>query len=108
MKGKRGFSEEDKEVSRKQFRKLMEQYEKEEREASGEEDVISDYSYEIDSTAAQKDSAYWAQIRTVPLTEKEAEGYRKDDSTYAATGGDSARANWEAKFQASHILFGVF
>ncbi|HEY9116455.1 MAG TPA: DUF5686 and carboxypeptidase regulatory-like domain-containing protein, partial [Roseivirga sp.] len=74
--------QEEKEVSRKQFRKMMKEYEKQELEATEEPDVISDYSFKIDTLAAKKDSLYWESIRPVPLTSKEVAGYKKDDSTY--------------------------
>jgi len=76
----------EKEVSRKDFRKMMREYEKEElkEEAEEDRDVISDYWFSIDTLAAKKDSAYWAKIRPVPLTEKEVDGYKWQDSTYTA------------------------
>ncbi len=79
----------DKKVSRKQFRKLMRQYEKEEQKEKGEQDVISDYEYKIDSLAARGDSAYWAKVRSVPLTKKERESYKIDDSVYVEQKKDS-------------------
>src|SRR5690606_26206057 len=81
--------ENDKKVSRKQFKKLMKEYEKEEKEESGTEDIISDYEYKVDSLAAQRDSAYWANVRSVPLTEKEQQSYVIDDSVYVAEKQDS-------------------
>lgn len=81
--------ENDKKVSRKQFRKLMKKYEKEEKEESGTEDIISDYEYKIDSLAAKRDSAYWANVRSVPLTEKEQQSYVIDDSVYVVEKQDS-------------------
>ena len=76
--------EEEKEISRKQFKKLMKEYEKEELKEEEEPDVISDYSFEMDTLAAKKDSLYWAKIRPVPLTSKEIQGYQRDDSVYVA------------------------
>ena len=81
--------QEDKQVSRKQFRKLMREYEKEERAEQEERNLVSDYSYKVDTLAAKKDSIYWAKRRPVPLTSKEILGYEKDDSTYVA---DKAKA----------------
>ena len=74
----------EKEVSRKQFRKLMREYEKQEREELKEPDLLSIRTYKVDSLAAKKDSLYWASIRPVPLTTKEIKGYKRDDSTYVA------------------------
>ena len=81
----------DKKVSRKQFRKLMREYEKEEQKEKGEEDVLSDYEYKIDTLAAKRDSAYWANVRSVPLTEKERQSYEIDDSVYVVEKQDSTR-----------------
>lgn len=97
---------EDKGVSRKQFRKLMKEYEKEEKKESGEEDIISDYEYKIDSLAAQRDSTYWANIRTVPLTQKEIESYKKDDSVYVAEQQDSSKPRGPARIDFGDILLG--
>ncbi len=83
-KGVQEVFEEEKEVSRKQFKKLMKEYEKAELEQEEEPDVISDYSFKMDTLAARKDSIYWARIRPVPLTTKEIQGYQRDDSVYVA------------------------
>ncbi|AEV33531.1 hypothetical protein Oweho_2563 [Owenweeksia hongkongensis DSM 17368] len=97
---------EDKGVSRKQFRKLMKEYEKEEKKESGTEDIISDYEYKIDSLAAQRDSAYWANIRSVPLTQKEIDSYRKDDSIYVAEKQDSTNPYNPRRFDFGDLLMG--
>lgn len=83
-KGVQEVFEEEKEVSRKQFKKLMKEYEKAEMAEEEEPDVISDYSFNMDTLAARKDSLYWASIRPVPLTSKEIQGYQRDDSVYVA------------------------
>lgn len=103
---------EDKEVSRKQFRKLMREYEKQEREEQEEKNLVSDYSYRVDSTAAKKDSLYWAARRPVPLTEKEIQGYQRDDSTYVAekkqAEADSSRLKNGERFKATDVLTGGY
>lgn len=71
-----------KSVSNKQFFDLIEDYEKSEIEKTEEKDVLYDYTFEIDSAAKTKDSLYWADIRSVPLTEKEKKSYVIDDSIY--------------------------
>ena len=62
----------------------MREYEKQEKEAEEEPNVVSDYYYKVDTSAAKKDSLYWAKIRPVPLTLKERQSYVKEDSTYFA------------------------
>lgn len=103
---------EDKEVSRKQFKKLMREYEKQELEEEEEPDVVSDYSFKIDSLAAQKDSIYWAKLRPVPLTVKEIQGYKREDSTYVA---DKAQADADSsivrngqRFKPKDVLTGGY
>ncbi|HKK76857.1 MAG TPA: DUF5686 and carboxypeptidase regulatory-like domain-containing protein [Saprospiraceae bacterium] len=72
------------EVTRKELRKIMREMEKEERQETKEESeappVVSNYSYQVDSNAYKQDSAFWATVRPVPLTEVEAESYAKRDS----------------------------
>ncbi len=70
----------DKEITRKELRKMINEYEKEEVKKSKEPDVISNTTFKIDSGAYKKDSIYWAEIRPVPLTVEEIKGYRKTDS----------------------------
>lgn len=103
---------EDKEVSRKQFRKLMREYEKQEREEQEEKDLVRDYSYRVDSLAAKKDSLYWAKIRPVPLTNREVKGYEKQDSTYYAekeqAERDTARLVNGERFKPTDLLTGSY
>lgn len=104
--------EEDKGVSRRQFRKLMKAYEKQEQQELEEPDLISVRTYKFDSLAYRKDSSYWAQIRPVPLTEKEINGYIKADSTYIAekkkADADSSRLNNGEKFKPLQLLTGSY
>ncbi|WP_421978104.1 DUF5686 and carboxypeptidase regulatory-like domain-containing protein [Roseivirga seohaensis] len=103
---------EDQEVSRKQFKKLMKEYDKEERKEAGEVDVVSDYYFNIDSLATKKDSLYWVTRRPVPLTEKEIVGYQREDSTYfadkAKAEADTLRLKNGAKFRVGDVLFGSY
>ncbi|NJC28169.1 DUF5686 and carboxypeptidase regulatory-like domain-containing protein [Neolewinella antarctica] len=67
-------------IKRKDLRRLMKTYAKQEREESDEPEVVSDYTF-IDSTAVTvSDSAAWAGIRPVPLTAEEIKGYAMADS----------------------------
>ncbi len=111
-KGVQEVFQEDKKVSRKQFKKLMKEYEKQEREEKEERDVISDYSFRVDTLAAKKDSMYWAKIRPVPLTVKEVQSYKREDSTYVA---DKAQAEADSsirrngkRFKGMDILTGGY
>ena len=69
--------------SRKEYRKLLNEYEKEslkEQQADEKEVVVSERNYSVDSLAKKRGLAYWDSIRPVPLTLKEIEGYKRDDS----------------------------
>jgi hypothetical protein len=106
--------DQEKEISRKEFRKLMREYEKEElkEQEKVEQDVLSDYWYTIDSTAAKKDSLYWAKIRPVPLTDREVKSYQLEDSTYvvekAQAEADSARLRNGSPLKLKDLLFGSY
>ncbi|MEO9966302.1 MAG: DUF5686 and carboxypeptidase regulatory-like domain-containing protein [Reichenbachiella sp.] len=69
-----------KELTRKEMRKLMREYEKMEMK----EDTIPDVEYinnvVIDSLAYKKDSTFWQTVRPVPLSDYEIKGYQKMDS----------------------------
>ena len=73
----------EKELTRKQIKKLIKDYEKEESKRENTEDIVSNRSVSIDSLASKKDSAYWQNVRTVPLNEYEIRGYSKLDSLNA-------------------------
>jgi len=91
------------ELTRKQFRKLINNYEKEERKEEKEPSVKRNYTIKIDSTANTLDSAYWAQTRPVPLTDYEIKGYYVMDSTSLAekneAEGDTLVKNKRSSFQ---------
>jgi hypothetical protein len=72
------------EITRKDLRKLMRQYRKEERKKQEEPEVVESREYTIDSSAYKRDSLYWEKIRPVPLTPLEVKGYEKRDSIAAA------------------------
>lgn len=98
-------------MSRKQFRKMINQYEKEALKESKEPNVISDRSYTIDSLATKRDSAYWAEVRPIPLTPKEIKGYIRDDSVARVriakvTGRDSANVIKKGGFKFFDLLIG--
>ncbi|PRY12009.1 carboxypeptidase-like protein [Pontibacter ummariensis] len=98
-------------VTRKQFRQMMVQYEKEALKEQAEPKVARERNFTIDSLATRRDSTYWAAIRPVPLTPKEVSGYQRDDSlaqVHAArlTGKDSTHVIRKGKFKPSHLLLG--
>lgn len=66
--------------TRKEYRKLLNEYEKESLKKQEEPDVIQESYYEVDSMAKKYNQAYWDSIRPVPLTENEVLGYQRDDS----------------------------
>lgn len=68
------------ELTRKELRKLMRDYERQERQEEEAPEVVENQEYTVDSTAYEKDSVYWASIRPVPLTEIESRSYEKLDS----------------------------
>ncbi|WP_026966277.1 DUF5686 and carboxypeptidase regulatory-like domain-containing protein [Algoriphagus terrigena] len=69
--------------TRKEYRKLLNEYEKEtlkEEQGEEKETVTSERYYSVDSLAKKRGLSYWDSIRPVPLTVKEVEGYQRDDS----------------------------
>jgi ribosomal protein L19 len=68
------------ELTRKDLRKLMRDYEKEERSKDEEPEVVQRTEFKIDSLASKRDSLYWAEIRPVPLNNYEVRGYQRVDS----------------------------
>lgn len=97
-------------ITRKELKTIVKQYEKEEREQQKEPEVLSEVNFSIDSTAYKKDSLYWAEVRPVPLTREEIKGYEKTDSLSAIekakAEGDTLRKSRHAGFQPWDILVG--
>jgi len=79
-----GRLSEGKEVTRKELKKMLKEYEKEEQKAQKEPEVESTYNFEVDSMATKRDSLYWENIRPIPLTELEVKGYKVVDSMIIA------------------------
>lgn len=69
-----------KEMTRKEMRKLMRDYEKMESERDTARDVQYVTNVKIDSLAFKKDSIFWQSVRPIPLSEYEMKGYHKMDS----------------------------
>ena len=71
---------EGKEVTDKELRLLVKEYEKQEIKESKEPDVLSESTFSIDSLAYKKDSTFWKDIRPAPLSKEEKQGYHQEDS----------------------------
>lgn len=71
------------ELSVKQLRKMMREYEHQEIESLPDADTLSISGLSkqvIDSTAYKYDSSYWVTVRPLPLTDYEVKGYQRQDS----------------------------
>ncbi len=103
------------ELTRKDLRKMIREYEKEERKERKEPKVVMERTYTVDSMAKKRDVSYWEEIRPVPLTNYEVKGYvmmdslerkeqekSKKDSTQTF-GGNRKR---KSAFQIEDILLG--
>jgi len=80
----------EKDISRKELRKIMKAYQKEElvdkmsvMKDTAKVDVIETLEYSIDSNAYKRDSIYWMEVRPIPLTLFEQRGYQRLDSLSA-------------------------
>jgi hypothetical protein len=69
-----------KEVTNKELRQMLREYEKQEQKETKEPAVISESTFKIDSLAYKKDSTFWAEIRPVALSKQEERGYHVTDS----------------------------
>ncbi|MEZ4905801.1 MAG: DUF5686 and carboxypeptidase regulatory-like domain-containing protein [Spirosomataceae bacterium] len=73
-----------KEISTKQLRKMVQEYEKQdrvERKAQNQDvNVVRNDSITIDSMANKRSDTFWDEIRTVPLTPIETKSYQRFDS----------------------------
>lgn len=100
------------EITRKELRQLLKEAEKEEFKQLKEPEVVSETTYKIDSGAYKGDSAYWASIRPVPLSEDEVMGYQAMDSMAVEQrkkeAGDTIQRNENNKrgFQPWDLLIG--
>jgi hypothetical protein len=99
-----------KEISRKELKGMLKEYEKQERKAQKEPEVVSNTSFKIDSLAYKKNNAYWDSIRPVPLTREEIKGYQISDSMAIVDKkkqeGDTLKQSKHKGFQPWDILLG--
>ncbi|MEL6392237.1 MAG: DUF5686 and carboxypeptidase regulatory-like domain-containing protein, partial [Bacteroidota bacterium] len=63
------------EITRKDLRRLIREYEREERRQLEEPEVEREFVIRDDSAVGVSDTAFWNDIRPVPLTSKEQESY---------------------------------
>ncbi|MEM7571812.1 MAG: DUF5686 and carboxypeptidase regulatory-like domain-containing protein [Bacteroidota bacterium] len=63
------------ELTRRELRQLVREYEREERRELEEPEVVGEFSIDSDSAIGVADTAFWAEVRPVPLTDKEQEAY---------------------------------
>ncbi|HET9485911.1 MAG TPA: DUF5686 family protein, partial [Chryseosolibacter sp.] len=98
------------EITRKELKTIVKEYEKEERKQQKEPEVLSDVTFKIDSGAFKKDSLYWAEVRPIPLTREEIKGYQKTDSVSAIekakAEGDTLKRSKHQGFQPWDLLIG--
>jgi hypothetical protein len=101
----------DQDLSKKEMRKKMKEYEKQALEAeSGNQDIIVVEQVDIDSMAYKKDSAYWAKIRPIPLTTLELKNYQARDSLLIIRKKeerkDSLKRERNKTFRPEHVIIG--
>ena len=107
------------EVTRKDLRKIMREYEKQEMKEEFETpDIMENRTLNYDSSAYKHDSTYWAQIRPVPLSDYEVKGYQFTDSLAVVekneSEGDTIKVKEDKKFlgdskfikESANIIFG--
>jgi hypothetical protein len=99
-----------KEITRKELKKIVKEYEKQELRQQKEPEVTSNVKYKVDTAAYKLDSAYWATIRPVPLSADEVIGYKKTDSLAVAEqkkeAGDSLKPSKHKGFQLWDLIAG--
>jgi hypothetical protein len=115
-----------KELTAKELRQIVKDYEREDRKSRESQApdsliglmAISDYN--IDSSAYQRDSVYWAVVRPVPLTSYEIKGYKIVDSIAVVQASEAAvrdslgiaqdteksEERDRKEFKTQHLLFG--
>ncbi|PRY89014.1 DUF5686 and carboxypeptidase regulatory-like domain-containing protein [Mongoliibacter ruber] len=98
-------------LTRKDFRKMINEYEKEALKEREEEDVVSERTYKVDSLATKRSLSYWDSIRPVKLTDEEVRGYTRDDSLAVIEAAkeskvDSVARKARRKFQPLDIVTG--
>lgn len=98
------------EITSKQLKKALKEYEKEELKERDSEDIASIRSFAIDSMAFKKDTSYWNKMRPIPLTQSEMNGYTITDSLAVIQREeerkDSLKHAGTKEFQITDLVFG--
>lgn len=96
-------------VDTKNFRKIVKQYEKEQRKIQNPNqsprEVRRD-SIIVEALANKRDSSYWSSIRAVPLTQTEVVSYAVSDSIIERRAGNRKAVD-STRFKPIHILSGA-
>jgi ribosomal protein L19 len=95
----------EEELTRKQLKKIIKEYEKIEMEEMNSENISTIYIETIDSLASRKDSAYWNNVRPIPLNDYEVLGYQKLDSIAEA---DYLESKKDSVKESQHKWFDFF
>ncbi len=99
-----------KEITNKELKSMVKEYEKQELKQQKEPEVIENVSFKIDSGAYKMDSTYWMNVRPIPLTKEEVKGYVMMDSLGEVErkkeAGDTLKASKHKGFQPWDILIG--
>ncbi|SMG50429.1 CarboxypepD_reg-like domain-containing protein [Marivirga sericea] len=89
---------------------IMKDYKKAQQDSLAKQDIIGIYDYEVDSSAFNQDSVFWAQIRPIPLSTDETRGYAKLDSINVVqeikASKDSTKNVKKRTFQLTDIIVG--
>ena len=98
-------------MTRKDFRKMVNAYEKEAQKEREDLEVVSERTYNIDSMATKRSLDYWDSIRPIKLTEEEIRGYQRDDSLAVVEAAKTSEVDTVArksrrKFSPGDILTG--
>ena len=98
----------EEELTRKQLKKIIKEYEKMEMEELESKNVTLITNESIDSLASKKDSSYWNTIRPVPLNTFEEKGYKKLDSIAVVNREEAAKDSLKnnKKFKWYDVIIG--
>lgn len=103
--------EEGEEVTTEELTHVLKTYEKEERSQREEPFLMFKKDLSIDTLAYTRDSAYWNEIRHIPLNQEEVEGYAWLDSLAEVNNlrsmGDTITSKDKKAFKPLHLITGA-